>query len=51
MNAVVEDFLLTLLDRRATDRVLNEGRPLYGLGFTVLFRRWSRLTHAKGAVL
>jgi hypothetical protein len=51
MNAAVEDFLLTLPDRRAADRVLNEGRPLYGPGFTLLFRRWSRFAHAEGAVL
>jgi hypothetical protein len=31
--------------------VFNGGSPLHGLGFSLFFKRWMRLTHAKAAVL
>jgi hypothetical protein len=50
MKAAPEDFLL-LSDLRAADRVFNRGLPLCGSGFTLFFKRWTRLALASGAIL
>jgi hypothetical protein len=46
-----EDFLLSLPDVGTADRVLNSGAPLHGPGFFLPFKRWTRIAHAKAAVL
>jgi hypothetical protein len=51
MKLALEDFLLLLLDVKAADRVLNRGLPLPGLGFTLLFKHWTRLALVFGAAI
>ncbi|KAF8670485.1 hypothetical protein HU200_050501 [Digitaria exilis] len=46
-----EDFLLLLPDREVAERVYNGGRPFHDPGFTLLFKRWSRLAQADTAAL
>lgn len=46
-----EDFLLILYDEDTATRVLNDGKALGGLCFTLLFKRWSRFTHASSSTL
>jgi hypothetical protein len=51
MKVAPEDFLLLWPDVKTADRVLNKGLPLPGPGFTLFFKRWTRLALASGAVL
>jgi hypothetical protein len=51
MPAAVEDFLLHLPDHGTVDRVFNRGSPIFGPGFSLHFKRWSRLALAEGARL
>jgi hypothetical protein len=50
-RAAPEDFLLTLPDTGAADRVLNGGAPLHGPGFFLLFKRWTKLALTEVVVL
>jgi hypothetical protein len=46
-----EDFLLCLPSLATVDRVFNGGAPFEGSGFTLFFKRWTRLIGAEAAVL
>jgi hypothetical protein len=47
----LEDFLLHLLSLATVDRVFNGGTPFEGPGFTLLFKRWTRLIDTKVAAV
>jgi hypothetical protein len=47
----LEDFLILLLNWVTVDRVLSGSSPLLGPGFTLFFKRWTRLTNAAAALL
>jgi hypothetical protein len=49
--ATPEDFLLSMPDSATADMVFNDGSPLHGSGFSLFFKRWTRLAHAEAAVL
>jgi hypothetical protein len=51
VKAAPKDFILVLPDRGATDRVFNGGRPLAGPGFSLFFKRWTRLVLASASAL
>jgi hypothetical protein len=51
MAAAPEDFLLVLPDSGAANRVFNRGLPLHSPGFSLFFKRWTRLSHAEVASL
>jgi hypothetical protein len=51
MRTAPEDFLLLLLNRVTADRVLNGSSPLHAPGFSLLFKRWTRLANAAATVL
>jgi hypothetical protein len=46
-----EDFLLRLPSLATADRVFNDGAPFQGPGFTLFFKRWTRLVGAEAAAL
>jgi hypothetical protein len=46
-----EDFLLFLPDEEVATRVLNEGRPFRGPMFLLVFKQWTRFTHASATSL
>jgi hypothetical protein len=46
-----EDFLLFLPDEEVAIRVLNEGRPFRGPMFSLVFKQWTRFTHASATSL
>jgi hypothetical protein len=49
--AALEDFLLFLSDSAMADRVFNGGAPLQGAGFSLFFKRWTRLANAEAVTL
>jgi hypothetical protein len=46
-----KDFINFLPGSATTDRVFNVGAPLHALGFSVFFRRWTRVVHGQATVL
>jgi hypothetical protein len=46
-----EDFIVYLPDSVTTDRVFNGGPPFHAPGFSLFFRRWTRVAHGQAAVL
>jgi hypothetical protein len=51
MRTALEGFLLLLLDRATIDRVLNGSSPLHAPGFSLLFKRWTRLANTAATTL
>jgi hypothetical protein len=49
--AAPKDFLLFLLDSATADMVFNGGAPLHGPGFSLFFKRWTRLANAEAVTL
>jgi hypothetical protein len=46
-----EDFLLGLPSLAVVDQVFNSETPFQGPGFTMFFKRWTRLVGAEAAAL
>jgi hypothetical protein len=46
-----EDFLLFLPDEATTTRVLNVGKILRGPRFSLIFKRWTRCSHASSSIM
>jgi hypothetical protein len=46
-----EDFVVFLPDSPSTDRVFNGGALLHAPGFSLFFRRWTRVAHGQVAAL
>jgi hypothetical protein len=46
-----EDFLLILPDEETASRVLNGGKAYRGPHFSMMFKRWSRFTHASSMIM
>jgi hypothetical protein len=46
-----EDFLLILPDEATASRVLNDGKAYKGPHFSLMFKRWSRFTHASSTIM
>jgi hypothetical protein len=46
-----EDFLLFLPDEATATRVLNDGKILKGPRFSLIFKRWTRCSHASSSIM